>query len=129
MGTAYTIVLDHEDPGFDTLVKGAAVAGASIELLAVCDRLGLPALGRFLTLSSKEIDDLLAEDIQIPASEEAWFAPDEGLKVIDALAGHLRANPQDVNDVQGVLEDLAECADVLTRARSIGAKWHLDLLV
>jgi hypothetical protein len=125
MGTAYTIVLDNEDPGFDICVNGTAVAGANSELTAVCDKLGLPALGHFLTLSREEIDDLLAEDIQVPTAEP-WFAPDDGLKLIGALAGHLAANPQDVNDAQGVLANLAEYAEVLTRARSIGARWRLD---
>jgi hypothetical protein len=128
MGTAYSIVLDNEDPGFDTSVNGTAVAGANTQLVAVCDRLGLPALCRFLALSREEIDDLLAEDIQITAAD-SWFAPDEGLELIEALAGHLEANPQDVNDARGVLKELAEYAEVLTRARSIGARFRLDLRV
>ena len=129
MGAVYTIVLDSEDPGFDTFVNGKAIARAARQLVSLCDKLGLPAFDEFLTFSEQEIIDLLDEDIRIPESEEAWFSPDDGLRVIDALSGHLKANPRELHNAQGVLEDLAQYANILAQARSIGARWHLGLEV
>jgi hypothetical protein len=37
------------------------------------------------------------------------------------------ANPQSVENAQGVLDDLAEYAEILEKAKAIGAKWHLNL--
>lgn len=127
MGVSYYIVLDKEDVDFDAFVNGKAVAKAVDELADVCAKLGLPPLDNFLAMSPDDVEDLLDEDVDIPECEEAWFAPDEGLKLIDALSRHLQANPKDVKDARSVLGDLAEYSEVLTQAKAVGAKWHFHL--
>jgi hypothetical protein len=124
---SYYIVLDKEDVDFDAFVNGKAVAKAVDELADVCAKLGLPPLDNFLAMSPDDVEDLLDEDVDIPECEEAWFAPDEGLKLIDALSRHLRANPKDVKDAGSVLDDLAEYSEVLMQAKAVGAKWHFHL--
>ena len=122
-----SIVLDKEDVDFDAFVNGKAVAKAIDDLAGVCAKLGLLPLDDFLATSPDDIEDLLDEDIDIPDCEEAWFAPDEGLKLIGALSRHLQANPKDVKDARSVLDDLAEYSEVLTQAKAVGAKWHFHL--
>jgi hypothetical protein len=127
MGVSYYIVLDKEDVDVDAFVNGKAVAKAVDELAGVCAKLGLPPLDDFLAMSPDNVEDLLDEDVDIPECGEAWFAPDEGLKLIDALSRHLQANPKDVKDARSVLDDLAEYREVLTQAKAVGAKWHFHL--
>jgi phosphosulfolactate phosphohydrolase-like enzyme len=129
MGVSCYIVLDKEDVDFDSFVNGKAVAKAAEDLADVCAKLGLPPLDDFLAMSANDIEDLLDEDVDIPVLGETWFTPDEGLKLIGAVFRHLQANPKDVKDPHGVLEDLAEYSQVLTRAKAVDAKWrfHLDL--
>lgn len=126
MSVVYTIVLDREDPGLETVVPGEAIARASDELATLCVQLGLPALDNFVAMSSEEISDLLDEDIEFP-QHQIWFAPDEGLRVIAELTRHLKASPADVADAPSVLAELADCADLLVQAKALGARWHLNL--
>jgi hypothetical protein len=127
MSVAYYIVLDNEEPGFDTIVDGKALAHEK-KLDSLCEKLGLKTFEDFLTMSADDISDMLGEDIELPEGEgEKWFSPDEGLEFFSALAAHIRANPQSVKNAAGCLEDLAQYAEVLTKAKGIGAKWHLNL--
>ncbi len=126
MSVAYYIVLDHENPGFETFVNGKFLAKEAKRLDAICQKMAIPTLDHFVCMSQDELADLLAEDIECPEGEQ-WFTAEEGLAVVTALMGHLQAHPQAVKNFTGVLEDLAEYAEVLKQAQAIGAKWHLSL--
>ncbi len=133
MSVAYYIVLNAEEPGFDTFVNGKAVAHAADELEALCSQNGLQTLDSFMGQSIDDIADLLGEDIELedgedPESGQAkWFEPSEGLAVISAIMTAIEGNPDALNDPQAVLEDLAEYKAVLERAQAIEAQWHLAL--
>ncbi len=127
MSVAYYIVLDRDDPGFDTFVNGKFLAHED-GLDALCKQLGLKTCEDFLSMSEDEFSDMLDEDIELPAGEgEQWFTPEEGLAWVAALAAHIAANPASVAKPRGCLEDLAEYAEVLEKARAIQARWHLGL--
>ncbi len=127
MSLAYYIVLDNEEPGFETSVNGKALANED-DLDSLCGKLGLMALDDFLTMSGDHISDLLGEDVELPEGEgEKWFTPEEGLEVFAALSAHIKANPKAVSNAAGCLRDLSEYTAVLENAKSIGAKWHLNL--
>ena len=128
MSVAYYIVLDNAQPGFETFVNGKFLARDTQQMDAVCKKLGIRAFDDFLTMSEDDISDMLGEEIELPEGEgEQWFTPEEGMAFVTALITHLKANPQDVKNSQGVLEDLAEYAEVFEKVQGIGAKWHLNL--
>ena len=127
MSLAYYIVLDNEEPGFDTFVNGKYLARED-GLDALCKQLHLKAFGDFLAMSEDDISDMLGEDIDLPEEEgERWLAAEEGLAWAPALAAHIKADPPSVTEPHGCLEALAEYAAVLEKAEGIGAKWHLNL--
>ncbi|HAS51287.1 MAG TPA: hypothetical protein DCS21_05925 [Gammaproteobacteria bacterium] len=127
MSVAYYIVLDNDDPDFDTFVNGKALAHEE-NLAALCKKLGLRTLDDFVVMSDDDISDWLGEDIDRPTGEEdRWFTADEGLEFVATLSSHINAHPQAVKDAAGCLEDLAEYTDVIEKARLIGAKWRLNL--
>ena len=70
MGVAYYIVLDNDEPGFDTFVNGKAVARAIDELDALCDEAGLAKLDSFMGQSADDFADLLGEDIEYLEGQE-----------------------------------------------------------
>jgi hypothetical protein len=79
-------------------------------------------------MSEDDVSDMLGEEVELPEGEgEQWFTAEEGIAFVTALLTHIKANPKDVRNAEGVLEDLAEYAEVLEKARNIGAKWHLNL--
>ena len=98
MSLAYYIVLDNEEPGFDTFVNGKYLARED-GLDALCKQLHLKAFGDFLAMSEDDISDMLGEDIDLPEGEgERWFAPEEGLAWAPALAAHIKADPPSVTE-------------------------------
>lgn len=139
MSVAYYIVLDAEEPGFDTFVNGKAVAHATDELDELCRQNGLQTLDSFMGQSMDEISDMLGEDIELPESEVGddgdgesrgdakWFEPSEGLAVISAIISAIERKPDALDDPQAVLEDLMEYKAVLERAAAIEAQWALAL--
>lgn len=127
MSAAYYIVLDNKEKGFDTFVNGKYLAHED-GLDALCQQLHLKRVEEFLAMSEDDISDMLGEDIDLSEGEgEQWFTPDEGLAWVATLAAHIKANPTSVTEPQGCLEDLAEYAKILEKAKGIGANWHLNL--
>lgn len=127
MSVAYYIVLDNDEPGFDTFVNGKALAQEK-NLESLCKRLGLKIFEDFMSMSGEDILDMLGDVVELPEDmKEEWFTPDEGLTYFSTIAGHIEASPSSVLDPEGCLEDLTEYTDVLTKAKKIGARWHLNL--
>lgn len=122
MGAAYYIALDNEEPGFDTTVNGKAVARERDAIIAITKKLKLPTIDDLASFA-----DLAAEfgvDSGLPAAQEKWFEPAQGIKWVRAVRDHIEANPTSVKRPGAVLADLEEYDDLLTRAQSIAAKWH-----
>ena len=130
MGVAYYIVLDNPDPGFDPFVNGKAVAREAGGLSKVASALGLKSPYDYVSMGGDEAAAMAEEfgisgDVQAPP--EQWFDADEGLAWVARVRAHLQQDPKAVKDGQAVLADLAEYERVLSRAKSIGAKWHFSV--
>ena len=127
MGVAYYIVLDNEEPGFDTFVNGKAVARCVNQIDAISKKNGLPKLDDFLGMSSDDISDIIGEDLYIPEQEGIWFTIDEGIKFLDTFKKYIQENPIEAKDSEAVLEDLEQYLKILSKAQSINAKWHFNI--
>lgn len=127
MSVAYYIVLDTDEPEFDTFVNGKYLAHEA-GLDALCKQLHLKTFESYLAMSDDDISDMLGEDVDLPEGEgEQWFSAEEGLTWATTLAAYIKAHPSAVTEPQGCIDDLTEYADVFEKAKDIGAKWHLSL--
>lgn len=59
--------------------------------------------------------------------ELEWYDPQEGLDLVSKLSAHIQANPSAVKNAKGVLADLKEYKDVFDKAKSVGARWNLQV--
>jgi hypothetical protein len=134
MSTAFFIVLDNEDPGFDTMVNGKFLSQNSEQLGKIAASLGIRKLEDYVSYAADEARELM-EDVglnpeQIEATElpeQQWFAAQEGLDVVAKLSDHIRAKPKTVRNAKGVLADLQEFKEVLEKAKGIKARWNLQV--
>ncbi|MBM4256015.1 MAG: hypothetical protein FJ147_08975 [Deltaproteobacteria bacterium] len=125
MSVAYFIVLDNENPGFDTFVNGKSLAKEAQSLSAICERLGLPRFDDFLSVDPGEWDEEGADDPG--AFSHSWYSADEGLSLVTALRDYITQHPTTVKKAKSVLADLSEYVEVFAAAKKIGAKWHLEI--
>ena len=130
MGTAYFIVLDNANSGFDPFVNGKGIAREVQRLSKVAAALGLKTPDDYVSISGAEAGSMaeefdIGEEVETPP--ERWFDAEEGLAWVARLRAHLQSNPQAVKDSVSVLEHLAEYERVLSQAKLIGAKWHLSV--
>jgi hypothetical protein len=129
MGVAYYLEFDNEDLTIDE-IDGKAVAGAMDALDDLSQQLGVKSLDDFMGQSMDDIGDMLGEDIAMQdgsSSAALWFAPTEGIAVVDALIQALKANPARIKGAKNVLADLQHYKDALLIADEHGAKWHLAM--
>lgn len=132
MSVAYYIVLNREEPGFDTFVNGKAVAHAMDELDTLCEEIGLELMESFLGESEDDYSEREDEESKYSEDEDQeergiWFDADEGISYFDALITEIRENSEAVDDPKGVIADLEDYRRVLVGAKDIEAKWHLAI--
>lgn len=134
MGAAYFIVLNNPKPKFDSFVNGKYLSQDAKKLQKICDKLGIKQLDDFISYDPTEargmmeemgVDEETIEAAELP--EQKWLKPDEGLDVVAKLTAHIQANPKSVKNAEGVLSDLAEFTDVLTKAKKAKAKFCLQV--
>ena len=65
------------------------------------------------------------ENLELP--EQSWYEPQEGLDWLNTVSTHVRANPSSLGNPEGVLEHLEEYRTVLEQAKSVGARWNLQV--
>jgi hypothetical protein len=127
MGVAYYIVLNNEEPGFDTFVDGKAIVKEIDALNSISAILGIHSFEDFLVMSSEDLEDLVGEDIDIPDQNASWLGTEDGIKFISKLKEHIKANPKCVANQSAIIDELSEYEIVLQKADSIGAKWCLNI--
>ena len=134
MSTAYFIVLDNSDHGFDTTVNGKFLSKHAKQLEKIAKTLGIRTLDDFISYSPDEARAMMedlgsdpAEIAKMELPEQKWFDPQEGLELVGKLAAHLKTNPSAMKNTNGVLADLAEYQEVLEKAKAIGARWNLRM--
>jgi len=119
MSTAFFIVLDQEDPGFDSFVDGKMLTQQLEAVNRIADKLGL-----------KRFEDYAFQDLSEfggPESEPEWFEASEGIEWSSALLQQLRDDPNDVKDIEAVIEDLQDYVRIFKEAEKRNLKWHLEL--
>jgi hypothetical protein len=134
MSAAFFIVLDNEDPGFDTMVNGKFLSQDSDRLGTIAKSIGVRKLEDYVSYSPDEaraiMEDFGTDPEEIEATElpeRQWFDAQEGLDLVAKLADHIRANPTAVKNAEGVLSDLQEYQVVFEKAKRIGARWNLQV--
>lgn len=119
MSTAYFIVLDRDDPGFDSFVDGKMLTKQLGAVNKIANELGL-----------KKFEDYAFQDLSEvggPELEPEWFGATEGIKWASLILQQLRDNPGAVKDIDAVIEDLENYIRVFKEAEKRTLKWHLEL--
>jgi len=119
MSTAYFIVLDSEEPGFDAFVDGKVLTKQVRAVNKVAHGLGL-----------KQFEDYAFQDLSDfggPDMEPQWFDAAEGKSWASKIREYIRENPDSVKDADAVAADLADYISVFQEAGNRGLKWHLEL--
>ena len=133
MSTAFFIVLDKKDPGFDTMVNGKFLVQDARGLKKIAKALGLPELEDYVSYSPEEtlamMEDLGGEPSELDGElpEQKWYDPQEGLDWVHQVSEHVRANPSSVKNAKGVLADLEQYREVLEQAKGARARWNLQV--
>lgn len=125
------IVVEGEDPGFDTFVNGRSLARHEDALEKLALSLGVRPLIEFFSADENSMALLIEEGAgdqellrRLPPPQ--WYAPADGLKTVQALLQALRDDPQQLGtEGKQVLSELKEYAEVLEKARDREMRWHL----
>ncbi len=131
MSACFYIVVQGEDPGFDTYVNGHALARHESELEVLAQTLAVRPLLDFFSADRNSMAILLEQGAGDPAWEKSlpdpqWYLPREGLETIDALLAFVKANPARFGGATGaLLEELHSYRTVLYKAASRDLRWHL----
>ena len=124
MSTAYFIVLDNEDPGFDPFVNGKFVAQEASKLDRISKKLGIKKIHHYCSQDFCEFGSL-SKDTQDSGSK--WFPAVEGIEWAGKLIDYLKINPDKVKNSEGVISDLNEYLSVFKKAKSANLKWHFNI--
>jgi hypothetical protein len=131
MAASMYIVVEGEDPGFDTFVNGRALARHedSVEKLALS--LGVRPLIEFFSADENSMSLLIEEGAgnqelikRLPPPQ--WYFGSEGLATVDALVEALKDEPHKLGtEGPQVLEELQQYQRVLGKTGERGLRWHL----
>jgi hypothetical protein len=142
MGAAYFIVLNSDDPGFDTTVDGKALSRHSARINSIATKLGFKSLDEYCSQSPDDARSMMADlmgledENELPPDTaetftkmppEEWYDADHGIDYAKQMADHIRQNPKVVKDAEAVLYDLDSMITVLTQAKERELKWHLQV--
>ena len=139
MGAAYYIVVDTDEPDFDTTVDGKALSRNASQIDAIATSLGFRTLNGYFSISPEDarlqMADLLGieDENDLPPENEAaiskvppeeWYDAEHGLEYATRVSEYIRDNPNSVRDVDAVLNDLDQMKQVMSDAVQRGLKWH-----
>lgn len=131
MAASMYIVVEGEDPGFDTFVNGRMLARHEDALERLAVSLGVRPLIDFFSADENSMSLLIEEGAgnaelvkKLPPPQ--WYFGTEGLDTVEALVGSLEDEPHKLG-TEGplVLEELQEYARVLHKTEARGLRWHL----
>ena len=125
------IVVEGEDPGFDTFVNGRSLARHEDALEKLALRLGVRPLIEFFSADQNSMSLLIEEGAgnrellnRLPPPQ--WYLPAAGLATIEALVNTLQHEPQQLGtEGQQVLTELLEYKTVLQKTQARRMRWHL----
>jgi hypothetical protein len=131
MAASLYIVVEGEDPGFDTFVEGCALARNEDALERLAERLNVPALLNFFSADEDSMALLMEQgsedrEWRQPLPQPQWFDASDGLLAVSALIGFLASTPAGLgSETQPVLIELRQYQRVLRKAALRGLHWHI----
>ena len=131
MSACFYIVVEGDDPGYDTYVNGHELARNEGELEGIARSLHVQPLLDFFSADRNSMAMLLEQGAGDPEWTDAlpepqWFTPHEGLVTVTALLGYLDAQPAVLGGPMGALaEELRQYERVLAKAGARRLRWHL----
>jgi hypothetical protein len=125
------IVVEGEDPGFDTFVNGHSLARHEDALERLALSAGVRPLIEFFSADENSMSLLIEEGAgdqellrRLPPPQ--WYAPQDGLSTVRALLLALEDDPQQLgSEGEQVLSELLEYAQVLEKTMDRNLRWHL----
>lgn len=125
------IVVEGEDPGFDTFVNGRLLARHEDALERLALSIGVRPLIEFFSADENSMSLLIEEGAgnaelvkRLPPPQ--WYRGDEGLRTVEGLMDALRDEPAKLgSEGPEVLEELEVYARVLGKTEDRGLRWHL----
>jgi hypothetical protein len=131
MGASLYIVIEGEDPGFDTFVNGQALARNEDSLERLAEQLQIAHLLDFFSADANSMALLEEEGYKLPTRPDRlpppqWFSAEDGLVTVTALQEHLEAHPELLgDDSEAAVKELEQYITVLEKAASRNLRWHL----
>jgi hypothetical protein len=131
MSACFYIVVEGEDPGFDTFVSGHALARHEAELERVATLLRVPPLLDYFSADRNSMAMLLEQGAGNPTwsqtlPEAQWFTAREGLDTITTLLQHLAQHPASFGgDTRMLVDELTGYQRVLEKTVKHNLRWHL----
>lgn len=130
MGLGFVVVLEREVEGIDPRgFDGRTLAEHRHSLDAVAHEMDLPGLGEFVAFSSTEAETL-AEDMKFdtpPVGSGRWFDCNKALEVVRSIRSYLRENPDEIDDLEPVLDGLEQLQALLERAEAAETRFRLSI--
>ena len=125
------IVVEGEDPGFDTFVNGRSLARHEDALEKLALRQGVRPLIEFFSADENSMALLIEEGAgdqellrRLPPPQ--WYSPADGLKTVHALLQALEDDPQQLGtEGKQVISELKEYQEVLEKTKERELRWHL----
>jgi hypothetical protein len=131
MAASMYIVVEGDDPGFDTFVNGRALARNEDALERLAIRLGVRPLIDFFSADENSMSLLIEEGAGNPELLDKlpppqWFDGVEGLVAISSMLSALDEDPSQLgSEGEFIREELAEYEVVLRKTTDRGLRWHL----
>ena len=131
MAASMYIVVEGEDPGFDTYVNGRALAREEAAMERLAHTLGGRPLLDFFSADENSMALLIQEgagnpDLLDRLPPTQWFQPTDGLATLRELIIALQMEPRRIGkESANVLSELLEYACVLGKAEERKLRWHL----
>jgi len=125
------IVVEGDDPGFDTFVNGRALARNEDALERLALQLGVRPLIEFFSADENSMSLLIEEgagnpDLLQKLPPPQWYEGEEGLASVSALLNTLTDDPGQLgSEGEFIREELAEYEVVLRKTADRRLRWHL----
>ena len=125
------IVVEGDDPGFDTFVNGRALARNEDALERLAIRLGVRPMIDFFSADENSMSLLIEEgagnpDLLSKLPPPQWFEGREGLASVSAMLVALTEDPSQLgSEGEFIREELAEYETVLRKTAARNLRWHL----
>lgn len=129
MSTAIYIETEAPIQGFDPFVNGKAIGHMDdAEIETLCNSAGTQSLLDYVSQNPDDLEEFFededddAGDADFP--DETWYAPEDGLRLAQALVRYLEQNPNSLRNANAVLEDLKEYERVFVKLVEKKIRWH-----